>query len=130
MRECVCRLQLLLVLASAAILGPKSSGTHDHILMSQIRDFPHLDGQVPVFLFPRKRVAQLYPQALGFLFVASYYSQDYGGGIRTSLHTGTDSIALVVLPITSRHRLHREHRSLSYSIVHAETRLRHSVTAG
>jgi hypothetical protein len=33
-------------------------------------------------------VAQLYPQALGSLFVASYDSQDYGGGILTRLHTG------------------------------------------
>jgi hypothetical protein len=33
-------------------------------------------------------VTQLYPQALGFLFVASYDSQGYGGGIRTHLHAG------------------------------------------
>jgi hypothetical protein len=32
-------------------------------------------------------VAQLYPQALGSLFVASYHSQGYGGGIRTRFHT-------------------------------------------
>jgi hypothetical protein len=32
-------------------------------------------------------MAQLYPQALGSLFVASYDSQGYGGGIRTRLHT-------------------------------------------
>jgi hypothetical protein len=31
-------------------------------------------------------VAQLYPQALGSLFVASYDSQGYDGGIRTRLH--------------------------------------------
>jgi hypothetical protein len=37
---------------------------------------------------PRNRVAQLYPQALGSLFVASYDSQGYGGGIRTRLHAG------------------------------------------
>jgi hypothetical protein len=36
----VCPLQLLLVLASAVILGSKSRGTRDHILLSQIRDFP------------------------------------------------------------------------------------------
>jgi hypothetical protein len=36
----VCRLQLLLVLASAVILGSESRGTRDHILLSQIRDFP------------------------------------------------------------------------------------------
>jgi hypothetical protein len=32
-------------------------------------------------------VARLYPQALRSLFVASYDSQGYGGGIRTRLHT-------------------------------------------
>jgi hypothetical protein len=32
-------------------------------------------------------VAQLYPQALGSLFVASNDSQDYGGGIGPRLHT-------------------------------------------
>jgi hypothetical protein len=35
----VCRLQLLLVLASAVILGSESRGTRDHILLSQIRGF-------------------------------------------------------------------------------------------
>jgi hypothetical protein len=39
-REWVCRLQLLLALASAVILGSESLGTCDHILLSQIRDFP------------------------------------------------------------------------------------------
>jgi hypothetical protein len=33
-------------------------------------------------------MAQLYPQALGSLFVVSYASQGYGGGIRPRLHTG------------------------------------------
>jgi hypothetical protein len=36
----VCRLQLLLALASAVILGSETRGTRDHILLSQIRDFP------------------------------------------------------------------------------------------
>jgi hypothetical protein len=36
----VSRLQLLLTLASAVIFGSESSGTRDHILLSQIRDFP------------------------------------------------------------------------------------------
>jgi hypothetical protein len=39
-RGWVCRLQLLLALASAVILGSQSLGTRDHILLSQIRDFP------------------------------------------------------------------------------------------
>jgi hypothetical protein len=50
-----------------------------HSLLSQIRDSPNLEGQVPVFISPRNRVAQLYPQALGSLSVAYYDSQGYGG---------------------------------------------------
>jgi hypothetical protein len=84
--ERVCRLQLLLVIASAVILVCESRGTRDHIILSQIRDCPNLEGQVHVFISPRKRVSQLYPQALGSLFVASYDSQGDGGGIRTRLH--------------------------------------------
>jgi hypothetical protein len=78
-------------LASAVILGPESCGTRDprdHILLSQIRDFPNLEGQVSVFISSRNRVAQLYSRALGSLFVASYGSQGSAGGIRTSLHAG------------------------------------------
>jgi hypothetical protein len=58
-RRRVCRLQLLLVLASAIILRFESRGTCDHVLLCQIRDF---------------------------VFVASYDSQGYGGGIRSRLH--------------------------------------------
>jgi hypothetical protein len=54
------RLKLLLAIASAVILGFEFRGTHDHILLFQIRDSPNLEGQVPVFISPRK-VAQLYP---------------------------------------------------------------------
>jgi hypothetical protein len=43
---------------------------------------------VTVFISPRNRVAQLYPHALDFLFVASYDSQGYGGGTRPRLHAG------------------------------------------
>jgi hypothetical protein len=53
-------LQLLLVLASAVILRSESRGNHDHILLSQIPDSPNLEGQVPVFISRRNRVAQLY----------------------------------------------------------------------
>jgi hypothetical protein len=49
-RKWVCRLQLLLALASAVIHGFYSRGTLDHILLSQARDFQNLEGQVPVFL--------------------------------------------------------------------------------
>jgi hypothetical protein len=74
--------------ASAVILGSESRWTHDIILLSQIRDSPNLEGQVPVFIYPRNRVVRLYPQVLGSLFFASYDSQGYGGGIRPCLHTG------------------------------------------
>jgi hypothetical protein len=62
-RRRVCRLQLLLALASASIvfLGSESCGIRDRILLSQIRDF---------------------------LLVVSYDSQGSGGGIRAHLHTG------------------------------------------
>jgi hypothetical protein len=90
-RQQVCRLQLLLALASAVIFGSESRGTHDRILLSQIRDFPNTDGKVPEFIATRNRVAQLYPQAPGSLFVASYDSQVYVGGILTRLHTGFHS---------------------------------------
>jgi hypothetical protein len=40
MRGWVCNLLLLLALVSAVIFGSESRGTRDHILLSQIRDFP------------------------------------------------------------------------------------------
>jgi hypothetical protein len=88
MRGWICRLQLLLVLASAVILTSVSRGTRDHILLSQIRDSLKLEDQVPLFISPRIRVARLYPQALGSLFVDSYDTLLYGGGIRPRIHTG------------------------------------------
>jgi hypothetical protein len=88
MTEMVCRLQLLLILASAVILESESRGNRDHIFLSQIRESPNLESQVPGFISPRNRVAQLYIQALGSIFVASYHSQGYDGGIRTRLHAG------------------------------------------
>jgi hypothetical protein len=84
MREWVCRLQLLLTLASTG--RSEFRGTHDHILLSQIQDFANLEGQVPLFISLRNSVAQSYTQALGSLFVASYNSLGFGGGIRPCLH--------------------------------------------
>jgi hypothetical protein len=51
-RGWVCRLQLLLVFASEVIPGSESLGTHDHILLPQIRVSPDLEGQIPVFTSP------------------------------------------------------------------------------
>jgi hypothetical protein len=47
----------------------------------KIPDFRNLEVQVPIFICPSYRVAQLYSQALGSLFVASYDSQGYDGGV-------------------------------------------------
>jgi hypothetical protein len=63
----VCRLQLLLVLASAVILGSESRGNHDHILLSEVRDSPNLEGQVPVF-FPQEQGGPVIPPGTGFPF--------------------------------------------------------------
>jgi hypothetical protein len=82
-RGWVCRLQLLLALSSAAILGSEFHRIHDHTLPSKVWDSPNLEGQVPIFISPRNRAAQLYPQALGSLFVTPYNSQGCGGGFWT-----------------------------------------------
>jgi hypothetical protein len=102
MRGWVCHLRLLLALSNAVIIRSESHRAHDHILLSQTWDSPNLEGQVPTFISPRNRVAQLYPQALGSLFVASYNSQGYGGGIRPCLHTGL----VVILPQVELYRKH------------------------
>jgi hypothetical protein len=39
----------------------ESRGTDEHILLSQIRDSPNLEVQVPVFISPRNSESQLYP---------------------------------------------------------------------
>jgi hypothetical protein len=57
------------------------------ILYCLIWDSPKLESQTPLFISPGNRVAQLYPRALGSLYVASYDSQGYGGSILTRVHT-------------------------------------------
>jgi hypothetical protein len=47
---------------------------------------PTLEGQIPVFMPSYDRVAQLYPQAPGSLFVVFYDSQGYSGDILTCFH--------------------------------------------
>jgi hypothetical protein len=86
-RGWVCSLQFMLVLASAVICRSEYRRILDHILLSQIRDSPNLEGQVPIFISPRNRVAQLYPQTLRYISVASYDSQGYDGSIWHRLHT-------------------------------------------
>jgi hypothetical protein len=90
-RGLICPLQLLLVLASTLIPRSLSCGTHDSILMSQIRDSSNLEGQVPVFIFPRNKVAQLYSQVLVFLYIAYYGSQGCRGSLRTAFTRASQS---------------------------------------
>jgi hypothetical protein len=89
----VCHLQLLLALASLVSLRSESPGTRDHILLFQIRDSTNLEGQGPVFIFPRNRVAQLYPPGAGFPFcrllrfagIRWKYSNPPPGGVEAPL---------------------------------------------
>jgi hypothetical protein len=60
----VCNLLLLLVLASAVPLGSESRGTQTIFFVPKFWDSSNLEGQVPVFISPRNRMAQLYPRAL------------------------------------------------------------------
>jgi hypothetical protein len=106
-RGCICRFQMLLGLTRAVILRLESRVTHDHILLSQIRDSLNLEGQVHVFISPRNRVARLYPQALSSLFIASYNSQGCGGGIPPRLHTG--------FPLQSQSHIATDGQSISKS---------------
>jgi hypothetical protein len=53
-RGLFCRLQLLLILASAFILKSESRRAHDHSLLSQIRDSPNLEASSP-YLYPSGR---------------------------------------------------------------------------
>jgi hypothetical protein len=83
----VCRLQLLLDLASAVILGSEYGGTIFYCLRFETPSTWR--PMSPVFISPRNKAAQLCPQALGSLFVTSYDTQGHGGGISTRLHTVT-----------------------------------------
>jgi hypothetical protein len=56
-------------------------------------------GPGPHIHIPQNRMAQLYPQTLGSLFITFYESQGYGGGIQTHLHAGLASIGLSALLI-------------------------------
>jgi hypothetical protein len=67
-RGWVCRLQLLLVLASAVILRSESQGTDAHILLSQIRDSPRPGGPGPCFYIPQEQVVPDIPPCTGFPF--------------------------------------------------------------
>jgi hypothetical protein len=95
-RGWVSHLQLLLAVASAVILGSGSRGTHDHILLPQIRDPPpHLAGQVP----------EVYPPGTGW---PSYTLRHW---------VPFSSPPTNCLLITSLHGPHRKHHSSIVALV-------------
>jgi hypothetical protein len=59
-RGWVCRLQLLLTLASAVILRSESRGTHHHILLSEVRG-SQPEGPDPVFISPHEQSGPVMP---------------------------------------------------------------------
>jgi hypothetical protein len=79
--------QLLLALPDQTLSGPSPTELAT-IFYCLIWDSPNLEGKVPILISLRNRIAQLYPQALCSLFVASYGPQGFGEGILTRLHTG------------------------------------------
>jgi hypothetical protein len=98
---------------------------------SQVRvsrdTLPHITNSDSRHLQPGGSHPCIYiPQALGSLFVASYDSQGYGGGIRSHLHTGS-------CHITSE-RTDRENNfnpiSKEMFVDHPYLRKRRSVTGG
>jgi hypothetical protein len=76
MRGQVCNLfvQLLLGLARAVTLGPKSRRTQRPYFTVLFETPPTWRARFLYIYLPRNRMAQLYPQALGSLFVTSYDS--------------------------------------------------------
>jgi hypothetical protein len=78
--------------------SPTELMTTSHCL---VWDSSNLEDQVPVFISHRNKVAQLYPRALGSLYVASYDLQGNDGGLLTSLHTGL-KVELNLRPTVSR----------------------------
>jgi hypothetical protein len=67
---------------------------------------PNLEGQVPLFVSPRNRMAQFSPWALGSLSVLSYDTQGYDGWILISLHTVSvrlnTRVKVILRPTVSR----------------------------
>jgi hypothetical protein len=81
------------------VWAPRDSWPHFTVSDSRLSQ---PGGPGPLIYVPRDRVARLYSQALGFLFVTSYSSQGYIGGIRPRLITGHLSESLLFIRIKTR----------------------------
>jgi hypothetical protein len=88
MRERACRLPLLLLLASAVILGSESRGTYDHILLCQIKDSIQPGEPGSRIYIPREQGGPVIAPGIGLPFIASYDSQGCDRVIGTCLHPG------------------------------------------
>jgi hypothetical protein len=75
---------------------PRPSGLMTTFYCLRFEIPPTWKARSPYLYPPRKRVTQLYPQALGSIFVASYDSQGYSGVIRTRLQSGSNSLQVKV----------------------------------
>jgi hypothetical protein len=64
----ICHLQLLLVLSSIVILESESRGADDHILLSQIRYSPNLEGH-PCTYIPQGQGGPVIPPGTGFPYL-------------------------------------------------------------
>jgi hypothetical protein len=58
----------MLALTSVVILGSESRGTHDHILLSQIRDSPQPGGPGPHIYIPQEQGGPVIRPDTGFPF--------------------------------------------------------------
>jgi hypothetical protein len=103
----VCRLQLLLALASAVILGSESLGTRDHILLSQIRDFPFRR----LLRLAGSRWRYSSPPPHGIIPLATNILSFYSLGSDTMENTVFSCRVLLCQLVTSCRMVHREHNS-------------------
>jgi hypothetical protein len=94
-RGWVCRSQLLLILASAVILRFEPRDSWSHFTVSDSR-LPQPGGPGPRIYIPQEQGGSFIPPGTLLLFIASYDSPGYGGGIRPRLHTGLNCQLLLV----------------------------------
>jgi hypothetical protein len=89
MRGWVCCLQLLLALASAVIFRSESRGLMTTFCCLKFETPQTWRIRFPYLYPPGTGWPSYTPQALGSLFITSYNSQGYNGGIRPCIHMGS-----------------------------------------
>jgi hypothetical protein len=82
-------------LPEQSLLG-RSPAELTAIFYCLIWDFPNLEGQVPVFISPRIRAAQLYPRALSYRALGSLTTAIQTPATRISPRDVTGKYAIVV----------------------------------